>query len=138
MANRKSPSEIARRENWKAIHAGAKRRGTERSSPPEHVQQKSETPAQKDTDAPTRVMHVGVARKPTETPDHRRVIAVPESTEKGSPAPHGMDTVRRVLRKMEYPSTDELGNRHMIEDRVASVRAGDVESAVSSLSGREG
>ena len=102
MANRKSPSEIARRENWKAIYAGAKRRATERSSPLEDVPQKAGPPSQKETGART--------RNAIEKPRRGRNIAVPESTEKGSSAPH-MDPVRRVLRKMEYPSTDELGSR---------------------------
>lgn len=110
MTNRKSPSETARRENWKAIYAGAKRRGTERSSLPEDVPQKAGPSSQKETDARTRVMHAGITRNAMEKPRRRRNIAVPESTEQDSPAPH-MDPVRRVLRKMEYPSTDELGSR---------------------------
>jgi hypothetical protein len=117
MANRKSPSEIARRENWKAIYAGAKRRGTERSSLPEDVPHKAEAPPQKNTDVRSPVMHGGITRNAKEKPCRSRNIAVPESTEKDIPAPH-MDTVRRVLRKMEYPSTDELGNRSPVIPKV--------------------
>jgi hypothetical protein len=133
MANRKSPSEIARRENWKAIYAGAKRRKTERSSLPEDVPQKPGLPSQNETDARTRVIYAGFTRNAIEKPRRGRNIAVPESTEKGSPAPH-MDTVRRVLRKREYPSTDEVGNRspvipNVTRNKPATVPAGNVMAA---------